>query len=388
MKNTVLKISSLVLLLCMSACKKNEGNITTSDNQTLNKKAKKEKVSNISNKVTTYGWRKFKKSDFDFEHRDYNTVLHGISRKNFAALDKFVASFDEEYPSGKTKRSTFYHIFRNYDSINNVDPAKWFPTYVANLKEWKKSGNHPEVATIALAHFYINMAWYYRGNGYADAVSAQSWKKFHSYINKAKEEIDGSKLDLSTDPEYFTMKIILDRASDPDVKSTMDTFKEGQKKHPDYLPLYTEMNDFLQEKWHGESEKQWHEFLSTSLTEAKFSEIQKKIIYSAIVKINVRPLVREYDLNTVCEYFSINQRDYLKGLELRCEAHPDSTTHADSFLYYAHLLNDEEATIQALKLTKGCYNAQRWKKHTWFNHLDKIMATFPKTKPLIRLDQN
>ena len=126
MKHKFLKISSLALLLCVPACEKNEQNTLKSESQTSDRKSKQTKVSNISNKITTYGWKKFKKSDYDFEYRDYNTVLHGISRKNFTSLDTFVESFDEEYPSGNTKRSTFYHIFREYDSINNVDPQNGF----------------------------------------------------------------------------------------------------------------------------------------------------------------------------------------------------------------------------------------------------------------------
>ena len=66
---------------------------------------------------------------------------------------------------------------------------------------------------------------------------------------------------------------------------------------------------------------------------------------------------------------------------------PLSSNWADNYLYHAFKAEQEEEVIEALKLTKGWYNADRWKGDRWFNHLDALVERFPATRPYVMLDE-
>lgn len=338
-------------------------------------------------KSTKYGWRPYAVTDDKLLWSDYDTILHGVSRKKFDSLENYVSKFDEVYNSGDSKRKVFYDVFREYDSINGASPEKYFDRYTANLTEWRDNGNYPAVADLALANFYICIAWNHRGASFADKVKDAQWEKFDEFIEKADQVLDASVDEIKEDPNYYATKIIIGMAQSKSPKEVEDIFFEGQKRFPDYQDLYLNMNYCLQTKWLGETEKSWYDFLERALDKVALSRRQKDSIYGAVVRENLRGRYDDNDAIDLYNYWGIDVERFLRGLRFNTEKAPGSTLRADIYLYHAVKADNEKAIVEALKLIDGWYHNKRWKGDEWFVLLDSILEKFPKTRPYIRLDE-
>jgi len=335
-----------------------------------------------------YGWRVFVTTDWDAEYADYNTILHGVSRKQFAQLNAFVETFDETYPSGKTRRQVFYDIFSEYDSINTAQPERYFTQYLDNLEEWRDSEKDDAVkgvAQIARANFLINIAWFHRGGGWAHTVSKSQWAKFTENIELAEMALQEAPIEAKEDPHFYQTLLTVAVASGFDKTETESVMREAVANHPDYLPLYSAYSWYLEKKWHGESETDWHDGLVAALDSATMSAEQKNKIYGVVVRSYMRGAYGEEPASNIYRHYGIDQKRFLSGLGTYAQENSESSRWPDNYLYHAFKARDEAHVIAALKLCDGRYDAKRWKGNSWFEQLDKIAKQYPATRELVYL---
>ncbi len=301
-------------------------------------------------------WVAHTESDADIRFKDANPTLHGVTRKQFATLDKYVARFDEHYPDGITIRESFYNKFSDYDDYNRNNAAKYTNKYLTNLKEWRDIDPKAPTPWICLAKFEIHLAWAARGNSYADKVTEEGWEKFGNHIKNSEEYLTSAPESVKSDPEFYQTALTLALAQGWDYEDAEAMFLEGQDVDPLYVPLYTRMAYYLQPKWHGENPDDWSRWLEHMLKHEKLTEEDRLVIYGYVVRENIRGNYSKFkDVKDLYKYLGINRNRFLKGLAAYAKRYPDSKGWPSYYLYHACMAGDQTAMQEAIKMMDGKY---------------------------------
>ena len=83
---------------------------------------------------------------------------------------------------GLSGRHLYYSELENPES---PDDAAW-GRHLEHLKAWLKARPDSPTPYIALGSAWSSLAWSARGGGYANTVSADSWKLFNSRVETAQ----------------------------------------------------------------------------------------------------------------------------------------------------------------------------------------------------------
>ena len=108
----------------------------------------------------------------------------------------------------------------------------------------------PWIALVAKGIYHIDLAWNYRGNGYAKSVTEKNWKKFEVEISKARKCLVRAYELHPEYPEAATKMISVSMAVPGDV-SMRQWFDRAIKAHFDYLYAYEDLLWALRPRWRG-----------------------------------------------------------------------------------------------------------------------------------------
>jgi tetratricopeptide (TPR) repeat protein len=108
----------------------------------------------------------------------------------------------------------------------------------------------PWIALVAKGIYHIDLAWNYRGNGYAKSVSEENYRKFKVEIAKARKCLVQA---YELHPEYpeAAAKMISVSMAIPGNVPMGQWFDRAIKAHFDYLYAYDDMLWALRPRWRG-----------------------------------------------------------------------------------------------------------------------------------------
>jgi tetratricopeptide (TPR) repeat protein len=108
----------------------------------------------------------------------------------------------------------------------------------------------PWIALVAKGIYHIDLAWNYRGNGYAKSVSEENYRKFKAEIAKARKCLVQA---YELHPEYpeAAAKMISVSMAIPGNVPMGQWFDRAIKAHFDYLYAYDDMLWALRPRWRG-----------------------------------------------------------------------------------------------------------------------------------------
>jgi len=123
---------------------------------------------------------------------------------------------------------------------------------IQHLQRWAAKDPQSATAQVALADKYYDYAWIARGNGYADLVSAESWKLYKERIGLAREALETARQLKTKCPHWFAVMQKVARGQGWELQQIRASLNEAIAFEPKYYYTYLEYAFTLQPKWMGE----------------------------------------------------------------------------------------------------------------------------------------
>ncbi len=190
--STILKISILTLLLAATSAfaiapdhksNQNPCGITDQDAAGLN--------GDLSTSIHALG--------------DYRETIAGLlEEREFKQLDCLadrLRSSKERFPGGGWKLHVLYEGLENPVQYPQHPTEKDWNVLLRRLKQWAAVRPRSLTARVALASVYVDYAWYARGNGYSDTVSASGSKLFGERTAEARRILERASVLPTKCPE-------------------------------------------------------------------------------------------------------------------------------------------------------------------------------------------
>jgi tetratricopeptide (TPR) repeat protein len=178
----------------------------------------------------------------------YQRVGAMLSQKKFAELDKLAGKMQASkkiLPSGRWYINDLYGAL---DSMEQSDFESTWLEHIRLLEQWVQARPDSATAKITLGDVLTSYAWKARGNGWADSVTEEGWKKYRERLNQARVVLDQVK-DKPAEWYLATQRCALGQGWEADQYNAM--VAEGQKLYPDYDLVVLLKSYWLQPRWHG-----------------------------------------------------------------------------------------------------------------------------------------
>ncbi len=177
------------------------------------------------------------------------------------------------FPSGEWQIGYFYQFLT--DNCGEME-AEAERAFLDKMSAWEKA--HPDSVTwrTVLGEAYIEFAWRQRGGGYANTVTADGWRGFSSYLQKADTVLTKAETLNKKAPEIQSALIVVSMGLNKDDESwfsaavsgirglftgpasrdntpsiTKEIMARGLAAQPQYYPLYYRRAQMLLPRWGG-----------------------------------------------------------------------------------------------------------------------------------------
>lgn len=323
-------------------------------------------------------WKEASVSDHELRRRDFDPILHGISREKYESLDSYVERFDETYRCGTPVKEVFYNCFEIYHRLGGSGAGRWFPVYEDNLRKWGEMKPDSSAPYLALVGLVESRGWFSRGEDVSSTVSEEGWKEFEKELNRAWMLLDEAPDFVKEDVHYWYQRLSLGLGRGIPYDEMLTYFREGQKRDPHYLPLYQQMAWYLQPRWYGETPFDWHDFLVEAIDFDGLSEEDKTMVYGIIVRFGVKCMDEyQYDPQKVFKDTGIDVPRFLDGLAIYVKRYPESSQWPIHYLYHAQKAEDPERMKDAIQLSERTYDPYNYDPESMLSLFEKAVEQFP-----------
>jgi hypothetical protein len=113
---------------------------------------------------------------------DCSDIAQLMSNDDFAALDAMAARLrkGELNAAGESRLGRFYICMSRAIGTARQEVDAW-NHWSAWAARWVQHAPKSPAAHLMAARIPLNLAWSYRGGGYANTVNAEDWAQFHEY---------------------------------------------------------------------------------------------------------------------------------------------------------------------------------------------------------------
>lgn len=179
--------------------------------------------------------------------RQVNTLL---LNREFGELDRLAKTLrdgNQRFPSGRLKEAEFYYgVDRDLKKAN----VEYFRKRMVLVDEWISTTNS-ETANIASMHLASAYAWAYRGGGYANTVTKESWKKFSDILSGALNKGERLLAEGTQNPLVYAKLIHIYKTRKNNNQYINKLAIEGARLDPYYYGLHEVTLTALLPKWGG-----------------------------------------------------------------------------------------------------------------------------------------
>ncbi len=176
------------------------------------------------------------------------------NEENFQALEKALTAYKNSglrtYPDGFSTQQLFYQKIAEA-GLEGTDQA-----FEQRIQDWMKVYPHSVTPYSVLAHYYLLKGWKARGEGYMKDVTQSGYETLQQYLAKGLLSLEtAEKNKILTDAHFYLERLqLLKGVSSTPPDEIQQAFLAGQKKDPNYFPLYELMANILLYRWHGDSD--------------------------------------------------------------------------------------------------------------------------------------
>lgn len=207
------------------------------------------------------------------------------------------------------------------------------------LVRWEQAKPTSPVLPMIKAGFHLDLAWKWRGDGYARTVSPEGWVGFKKELAIARHILDGDQTGKFY-PEYYALMQTLALGEGMRKEKYMELFREATQTTPDYFRYYFNTAWYLAPQWHGRK-GEWEAFAEQERQKhgagAAGDGLYARIALS--MKRNYDDLFRET---------TISWDTTASGLEYLIREHPASRSLKNLYAFTAWRAHDRTRLRRAL----------------------------------------
>lgn len=123
--------------------------------------------------------------------------------------------------------------------------------HISHLRELARAWPQSDIPGVALVGAYTDLAWAWRGGGWASEVTEEGWEKFRYYIDAAEQNaIDLDKRDCR-DPELYATWITLGMAMNYSPEDMTSLLESGLAADARCHAIYSNYAYYLLPRWGG-----------------------------------------------------------------------------------------------------------------------------------------
>jgi len=186
--------------------------------------------------------------------RAFRTKIRNLfNDEKFEQLEEVAGtarSQKERFRGGVWKLQIFYKTIQGPGSLTSTDAA--WDAHVDRLRRWIAAKPNSITPRVALAQSYLRLAWKARGNGYADTVTSDDWKRFKQRVQQAQDILQQvESLGVAKDPQWYRDLQTVALAQGWDRARAEDLVQKASNFEPGYFYFYNAHANYLLPKWYG-----------------------------------------------------------------------------------------------------------------------------------------
>lgn len=165
--------------------------------------------------------------------------FQNLQEEDFFALDAIMEKWNnpkERDMNGDWKLDSFRSVFVS-SSVKNKD---WKGS-LQRIQKWRAFNKKSPGAAIAEAKHWAAYAWHIQGGQYIKDVDPVAIKVFRERMQRAEQVLKKSKSFASNNPLWYETYLDIAVATRRDEKFVVNLFDESIRRHPYFVPLYTNM---------------------------------------------------------------------------------------------------------------------------------------------------
>lgn len=228
-----------------------------------------------------------------------------------------------------------------------------FEAKVAKTRDWVR--RRPESALAPAIHVeaLLDLAWFYRGSGYANTVSEQRFEEFRAKLEEAFA-YTSSHLDVMEKESFYTRPLLtLLRGLNVDAQRQMEVARRAMRKEPGDECIYLRVVESLLPKWGGSPEQleAWVRESMRGLPEAaalmRYARLYDNAASSGYQQALFRSSLARWPL----------MRDGLRQILIES---PDSRYWKNRLAYFSCMAQDRDIAIPALEAIEAEPDFNAW----------------------------
>lgn len=251
--------------------------------------------------------------------------------------------------SGWPLETILYKSIYDWTSASKTESGE-----LPRIQRWKKTVPDSVFVHLAEAVYLINKAWSIRGGGYADTVSAESWKLFEKYHRDAENVLLSAPKKLRNYPAWYQAMMAPALELGSPAKTPDQLVEEVAEKWPDFYPIYESVARRLQPKW-GSSWRQLEKFASKWTAYAAGKRADGDALYARIYLVvrNDGPV----------DEIRPDWEKLKKGFEMLISTRPKFHNYKNHYASFACAMRDKAAFTSAMKMiNKDSLRTDAWIK--------------------------
>lgn len=187
---------------------------------------------------------------------DCAEIARLMANDDFAALDAMAARFrkGELNAAGQSRLGRFYICMSRAIGTSRQEVQVW-NDWSAWAARWVQHAPKSAAAHLITARIPLNLAWSYRGNGYANTVNADDWTQFHEYNAVSRAYLQSHEDVAGGDPFWHEMNVLIALRESADDDEMLALVDRAAKAFPDYEPLHLIAMEYFTPAWGGSAQK-------------------------------------------------------------------------------------------------------------------------------------
>jgi hypothetical protein len=183
-------------------------------------------------------WKTFKREDFE----TLEILGHELRRSR------------ERLNDGSWLSEAFFSSFRLGTAASK---AKYTATE-QRLTRWEQAFPYSNVLPMVKGGLHLDLAWKWRGNGFADTVTEEGWRGFKAELAAARQIIENNPAE-QVYPEYYALMQTVALGQGWPREEYMRLFNRAIDIEPEYYKFYCRVAYYLLPRWHGKK-GEWERF--------------------------------------------------------------------------------------------------------------------------------
>jgi hypothetical protein len=211
------------------------------------------KVLEVDESILTKPTLDGKQDRSQFESAVYQTFKRG-DFDTLATLGRELQHSRERLNDGSWLSEAYFAAFR----LRPQASKEHFAETEQLLVRWEQSRPTSTVLPMIKTGFHLDLAWKWRGDGYANTVTPEGWTGFKKELAIARRVLESDQTGKFY-PEYYALMQTLALGENLRKEKYMELFDEATRRTPDYYPFYYNTAWYLMPQWHGRN-GEWEAF--------------------------------------------------------------------------------------------------------------------------------